>query len=612
MPSKQVPETNFAHLFRNRSAKYGSQTRWRQKRSGVWRQATGRENQAMVNSLIAGLDEVGARRGDVVGIASNTRWEWAVADWANIGLGCVTVTLYPSNTPAVNSFILNDSGASYIFAEDKTQYNKLASIRAEIPNVRKVILFEDADKVSDPWVISFAEVLKLSKRSPKEQDAFAAQRASEIQPDDLLTLVYTSGTTGMPKGVVHSHNTFLAQLRGARAVFPQLEKGMIDALFLPLSHVFGRLEHFVGVDRGFETVYVQSFDQLAETLREARPHLLFSVPRVYEKVYASVREHVDKGSPTQKRVFAWAENVGREVSRRKEAHKGIPLGLRMQYALADRLVFKNVRKALGGRLRLALTGAAPLDIKILEFFNACGTTLLEGWGLTETSAGFTVNTLDHYRMGTVGRVYPGSELKIAEDGEILVRGPEIFLRYNNNPEATAEALDPDGWFHTGDIGTVDHDGYVKIVDRKKDLIITAAGKNIGPQQIENVFKQVPLLSQACVYGDRKPYLVALFTLDPVAATKWAEANGLGTSDVAEIARSPQLRAFLEPHVAAANSQLASYETVKYWDVLPEDFTVANELLTPTLKIRRKLIYQKYGDLYEQLYAQADARRAATA
>jgi long-chain acyl-CoA synthetase len=612
MPSKQVPETNFARLFRNRSAKYGSQTRWRQKRGGVWRQATGRENQAMVNSLIAGLDEVGARRGDVVGIASNTRWEWAVADWANIGLGCVTVTLYPSNTPAVNSFILNDSGASYIFAEDKTQYNKLAGIRAEIPNVRKVILFEDADKVSDPWVISFAEVLKLSKRSPKEQDAFAAQRASEIQPDDLLTLVYTSGTTGMPKGVVHSHNTFLAQLRGARAVFPQLEKGMIDALFLPLSHVFGRLEHFVGVDRGFETVYVQSFDQLAETLREARPHLLFSVPRVYEKVYASVREHVDKGSPTQKRVFAWAENVGREVSRRKEAHKGIPLGLRMQYALADRLVFKNVRKALGGRLRLALTGAAPLDIKILEFFNACGTTLLEGWGLTETSAGFTVNTLDHYRMGTVGRVYPGSELKIAEDGEILVRGPEIFLRYNNNPEATAEALDPDGWFHTGDIGTVDHDGYVKIVDRKKDLIITAAGKNIGPQQIENVFKQVPLLSQACVYGDRKPYLVALFTLDPVAATNWAEANGLGTSDVAEIARSPQLRAFLEPHVAVANSQLASYETVKYWDVLPEDFTVANELLTPTLKIRRKLIYQKYGDLYEQLYAQADARRAATA
>jgi long-chain acyl-CoA synthetase len=522
------------------------------------------------------------------------------------------VTLYPSNTPAVNSFILNDSGASYLFAEDKTQYDKLNSIRAEIPNVKKVILFDDADKVSDPWVISLADAIALSKRSPKEQDAFAAQRAGEIQPGDLLTLVYTSGTTGMPKGVVHNHSTFLAQLRGARAVFPQLERGMIDTLFLPLSHVFGRLEHFVGVDRGFETVYVQSFDQLAENLREARPHLLFSVPRVYEKVYATVRERVDKGSPTQQRVFAWAEKVGREVSRRKEAHKGIPLGLGTRYALADRLVFKNVRKALGGRLRLALTGAAPLDIKILEFFNACGTTLLEGWGLTETSAGFTVNTLDHYRMGTVGRVYPGSELRIAEDGEILVRGPEIFLRYNNNPEATAEALDPDGWFHTGDIGTVDHDGYVKIVDRKKDLIITAAGKNIGPQQIENVFKQVPLLSQACVFGDRKPYLVALFTLDPVAATKWAEENGLGTTDIAEIARSPQLRAFLEPHVAAANSQLASYETVKYWEVLPEDFTIANELLTPTLKIRRKLIYQKYGDLYEQLYAQADARKAATA
>jgi long-chain acyl-CoA synthetase len=434
----------------------------------------------------------------------------------------------------------------------------------------------------------------------------------ELDERQAAAMCYTSGTTGMPKGVVHSHSTFLAQLNGARAMFPELTQGMVDTLFLPLSHVFGRLEHFVGVDRGFETVYVQSFDHLAENLREARPHLLFSVPRVYEKVYGTIRERVDKGSHTQQRIFAWAEKVGREVSQRKEAHKGIPLGLRMRYAVADRLVFKKVRQALGGRLRLALTGAAPLDIKILEFFNACGTTLLEGWGLTETAAGFTVNSLDHYRMGTVGRVYPGSELKIAEDGEILVRGPEIFLRYNNNPEATAEALDPDGWFHTGDIGTVDHGGYVRIVDRKKDLIITAAGKNIGPQQIENVFKQMPLISQACVFGDRKPYLVALFTLDPVAAVKWAGENGLSTSDVAEIARSPQLRAFLEPHVAAANSQLASYETVKYWDVLPEDFTVVNELLTPTLKIRRKLIYQKYGDLYEQLYAQADARKAATA
>ncbi|HEY7093085.1 MAG TPA: long-chain fatty acid--CoA ligase, partial [Ktedonobacterales bacterium] len=485
MPSNQITETNFAQLFRNRSTKFGGKVRWRQKRDGAWKQATGRENQRMVNSLIAGLDELGAKRGDVIGIASSTRWEWAVADWANIGLGAATVTLYPSNTPAVNSFILNDSGASYVFAEDKSQYDKLNSIRAEIPNVKKVILFEDAEKVSDPWVISLADLMTLSKRSPKEQDAFAARRANEIQPNDLLTLVYTSGTTGMPKGVVHSHSTFLAQLKGAHAMFPELSQGMVDTLFLPLSHVFGRLEHFVGVDRGFETVYVQSFDNLAENLREARPHLLFSVPRVYEKVYGTIRERVDKGSHTQQRIFAWAEKVGREVSQRKEAHKGIPLGLRMRYAVADRLVFKKVRQALGGRLRLALTGAAPLDIKILEFFNACGTTLLEGWGLTETAAGFTVNSLDHYRMGTVGRVYPGSELKIAEDGEILVRGPEIFLRYNNNPEATAEALDPDRWFHTGDIGTVDHDGYVKIVDRKKDLIITAAGKNIGPQQIEN-------------------------------------------------------------------------------------------------------------------------------
>lgn len=609
---KATAEVNLAQLFRNRSAQYGDRVRWKQKRDGAWLSKTWKENQQLVNRLISGLDALGARKGDVIGIASNTRWEWAQADWANIGLGAATVTLYPSNVPAVNSFILNDSNARFVFAENKGQYDKLAAIRAELPRVERVILFEDADKVQDDWVISFDALQNLSQRTPKEQEAFAAERATAIQPDQLLTLVYTSGTTGMPKGVVHTHASFLAELKSVQEVAPQFVEGIVDVMFLPLAHVYARIEHFIGVDRGFTTVYVQNIDDLLPTMQETHPDVLFSVPRVYEKLYAAIQDNVKRGSKAQQRIFHWAERVGTEVSRRKEHHKAIGPGLGFRYVLANRLVFNKVRKLTGGRLRYAVTGAAPLDIKILEFFNAAGTLLLDAWGLTETAAGFTTNTIDNYRMGTVGRPYPGSELKLDEDGEILVRGPSVFKRYNNNPEATAESIDAEGWFHTGDVGTIDADGYVKIIDRKKDLIITAGGKNIGPQNIENAFKQVPLVSQVCIYGDRKPYLVGLFTLDPVALKKWADANGIQYSDLTGVYSSPQLRAFLAPYIDAVNSTLASYETVKYWDILPEDFTIANELLTPSLKIRRKAIYQRYGDKFEALYQMAGAKSPATA
>ncbi|HEX9069322.1 MAG TPA: long-chain fatty acid--CoA ligase [Ktedonobacterales bacterium] len=609
MAAPKLTESNMAQVFRNRSATYAKAVRWRQKQGDAWAQQTWGEHLRLVNALAGGLEVLGARPGDVIGIASAVRWEWSAADWAITEMGCATVTLYPSNIAAVNEFILTDSGAKLIFAEDIAQYEKLKSIQAKIPHVSKVILFTGADQIQDDWVISFDAVSKLGTRSPKEQDALMAERVASISPEQPITLVYTSGTTGMPKGVELTHNNVVRQLQGARAMFPELEAQQVDVLFLPLAHIYGRLQQYVGIDRGFETVYVPSFDLLAQNLQEARPHLLFSVPRVYEKVYAGVKAKVAAGSDTQKRIFAWAERVGRDVAKRKEAGKSIPPGLALRYGLANRLVFKNVRAVLGGRLRLAITGAAPLDINILEFFNAAGVTLLEGWGLTETTAGFTTNSLTNYRMGTVGRPYPGSELRIADDGEILARGPSILKRYHNNPEASAEAIDADGWFHTGDVGEVDADGYLRIVDRKKDLIITAGGKNIGPQGIEGQFKMVPLVSQCVVFGDKKPFLVGLFTLDPLALHKWASDNGIQAADDAELVKRPELRAFLAPRIAAVNDALASYETVKYWDILPEDFTVQNELLTPSLKIRRKEIYRRYADTFEALYQQADAARA---
>jgi long-chain acyl-CoA synthetase len=598
----ETTESNLALLFRNRAAKYGDRMRWRELRPGKPQQMSWRENQALVNRLIVGLDALGLRGGDVIGILSATRWEWTVADWAIIGLGAACVTLYPSNTPTVCEFILNDSGASVLFAEDATQYRKLLGIRDRIPLVRKVILFQDAEQFpGDDWVLSLDDLARLSPRDAASADAFAAERAAAIRPDDRFTLVYTSGTTGMPKGVVHTHETFLAQLRCVEQTLTAIQPNRSHVLFLPLAHIFGRLEHIHGYNRGTVIYICTSFDNLAEDLRSAHPDMLFSVPRVYEKAYAAIVGRVEKGSHAQQRIFAWAQRVGAQVAHRRERHQSIPPWLRLRYGIASRLVFSKVREAFGGNLKFCVTAAAPLDMKILEFFNAAGVLLLEGWGMTETGGGFTLNTTQNYRMGTVGRVYPDNELKLAEDGEILVRGPCLFTSYHNNPEANAEAFEPDGWFHTGDIGTLDEAGYLRIVDRKKDLIITAAGKNIGPQGVENVLKKMPLVSQACVYGDRKPYLVAVLTLDPAQVEPWAAANGVTYSSMAELVANPKLRAYLDEQLALANSHLASYETVKYYAVLPEDFTLENELLTPTLKIRRRQINQLHGAVFESLY-----------
>lgn len=595
-------EATLAQLFRHRSATYGKAIRWKQKIGDTWVSQTWIENQAVVNALISGLDALGVRQGDVVGILSGTRWEWTAADWALIGLGAVSVTIYPSNLAPLCAFIINDSGASYIFAENREQCEKLRSIRDQIPGVRKVILFEDAEQYAgDSWVMSFAELQRLSPRSPQEADAFAAQRANEVRPEDRMTLVYTSGTTGNPKGVVHTHATFMAQVVAIRSALNTIRPGMVDLLFLPLSHVFGREEHLCSVDLGLSTVISPSLDHLIEDMKVARPDLFFSVPRIYERAYAAIQAQVEAGSPARKRIFRWAAHTGLKVAQCKEFGKRIPLGLRMRYAIADRLVFKKIRAVLGGNLKFAVTAAAPLDLNILQFFNAAGVLLLEGWGLTETSGGFTVNRVHRYRFGSVGLTFDGHETRIADDGEILVRGPCIFVGYHNNPEATAEALDADGWFHTGDIGTLDAEGFLRIVDRKKDLIITAAGKNIAPQNVENTLKRAPLVSQVAVYGDRKPYLVALVTLDPEQVKAWCAERSIPYTSVADVYTNPQLRAYLDEGIQAANKELASYETVKYYDVLPIDFTVENELLTPTLKIRRRNIHRLYHDQFEALY-----------
>ncbi len=601
-PLAPGPEQNLAQLFRSRSKEYADSVDWRQKRDGKWMSATWGENQRLVNRLIAALDELGARQGDRIGILSNTRWEWMAADWATFGLGAITVTIYPSLTPSTIATLLNDSGARILFVEDRQQYEKLVSIRSSIPDVRKLILFDDGEVLSpDDWVMRFDGLVNMSKRTPDEADALAAARAAALTLDDVATIVYTSGTTGVPKGVVLTHGNLLAEVWGARAMLPILRRGMVDLLWLPLSHVLGREQHLFCFERGIETVVVPSLVHLADDLREARPHLTLGAPRMYEKAYAAIIAKVAASSAVKRVIFKMAVRVGRRVAAYRDTQRPIPWFLRWPYALTDRLVFRQIREAFGGRLVLAVSGGAPLDRDILAFFHAAGILLLEGWGLTETMGAITINRTDHFRLGTVGQLCPGHGIRVADDGELLVKGPCVFSRYYNMPEQTREAIDADGWFHTGDIGTVDADGFVRIVDRKKDLIATSGGKKIAPQTLENALLSIPVVSQAAVFGDRKPYVVALLTLDPEAVRKWARESGIASDAIEVITSDKRFGDYLDAEVARVNSQLAHYETVKHYKIVRDEFTIENGMQTPSFKLRRREIGRIYADMIEEMY-----------
>jgi long-chain acyl-CoA synthetase len=595
-------ETNLALLFRDRSERYAHAVRWRQSCGESWRAVTYEGQRRLVNQIISGLDALGAAPGDAIGILSGTRWEWIVSDWAITGLGGVTTTIYPTLPQEAIVLLLRDSGVRYLFIEDASQYLKLRDVLDDLPELRRLMLFDESTTpLAEARVLSFAALLSLSVRSPEEADAFAEACAQRIQPDDEASLIYTSGTTGQPKGVLHTHRTLLAQIAGAGALLDTVHPGMVDALFLPLSHVLGRLEHLFALERGAETVILPSLDHLAQDVAAAHPDILLGVPRLYEKAYAAVMARAATESALKRAVFRWSERVGRASVPYRQQRRGIPLALRAQLAVADALVFRQIRTALGGRLQFALSGGAPLDPSIIAFFHAIGIPLLEGWGLTETGGAFTVNQLDAFRVGSVGRPFPGHEARIAGDGEVLVRGPCLFVRYHNQPLATAEAIDAEGWFRTGDVGTLDSDGFLRIVDRKKELIVTAGGKKVAPQRVESLLKGDPLVSQACVYGDRKPYLVALLTLDWAAVARWAEERQVVYSGARAPIDSAKLLAHLDAHVAGVNAQLARFEQVKYYDVLPDDFTVDNGLLTPTLKIRRKAVNARYHGQFEALY-----------
>ncbi len=594
-----MKERTLTRMVLNRIAEGGDSVRYLVPGDGAWRPMTFREVGAAVRELAHGLMGLGLARGDKVAILSSTRVEWALADIAAILAGFVTVPIYPSNLPDQVEFILAHSGARAVFVEDAMQWNKLADSRRRLPALSTVVLMT-GDAAGMDGAIGLADLRKAGAAHAAADPDAIARREEEIRPDDDLTIIYTSGTTGPPKGVVTRHFNYAFVVTSALEAV-EVPKGSVFLQFLPLAHSLGRLEHFLTFDAMAVSAFARSIQSVGDDLPAVRPEIMVSVPRLYEKFYARVLAKVEEDGGLKKAVFKWALGVGREVSRRRQRGEATGGLLGLKFALADKLVFRKVRDRMGGRLRFCISGGAPLSPEIAEFLHALGVLILEGYGMTENSTVTAVNRLGRYKFGTVGKALPGTEIRIAPDGEILIRGGHVMKAYYRDPEATREAVDGDGWLHSGDIGVLDGEGYLRITDRKKDIIVTSGGKNVAPQNIENLLKGDKFVSQAFVYGDRRKYITALLTLSAEELAKWAAQNGIADADPAALARNPRVEGMMRARIDEINARLASFEQVKKFAILPSDFSQETGELTPTLKVKRKVVIQKYGRVLDALY-----------
>src|SRR5262245_20062968 len=592
---------SLATIFWNRVDKSAHQPAQMSKRHGAWTTLTWREVGEAVRELALGLLALGRQPGDTIALLSASRAEWVQADFAIFSAGCITVPVYPTYPPDLIAYVINDSGVRTIIVEDPAQLAKVLEAREKTPGLQQIIVMTGYEATQPPKMVMTWEMLRRLGRDNASQHASAlAERLAATRPDDLASIVYTSGTTGPPKGVMQTHGNHLAAQRNSESAAP-CEEGWVHLLFLPLAHSFARLESFLGVYRGLCTAFAENLDKVGDNLKEVRPHFICSVPRVFEKVYAKILSGVEAGSPAKKKIFHWAIGVGREVSRHQQRGQSLPAGLRLKRAIAHKLVFSKLHAALGGRLQWAISGGAPLSREIAEFFHSAGILILEGYGLTETCPAATFNRPTRFKFGSVGQALDNVEIKIASDGEILIRGANVARGYLKQPEATAEVFETSGWFHSGDIGRLDEEGFLFITDRKKDLIVTAGGMNIAPQNIENMLKADPFISQAMVYGDRKPYPVVLITLNPDELGKFAREHGIVATDPAVVVKDPKVLERVGRTVEEKNSQLQSYAKIKKFTVLPVDFSQEGGELTPTLKVKRKIVSNKYLTTIEELY-----------
>ena len=567
---------------------------------GGWTSVTWRQVGDRVALIAAGLISLGINPEERVALASGTRYEWVVVDFAILAAGAATTTVYPTTHAEDVAFIVANSGSRIVVAEDQTQVDKLIAHRAELPAVDKVVVIDGTG--DGDWVITLDELEERGKQLLAESPTAVMDRVDAIRPDQLATLIYTSGTTGKPKGVRLTQDswTYTAAAMDSLGVLSEKD---LNYVWLPLAHAFGKVMLALPLAIGFPTVIDGRVDKIVENLAVIRPTIMGAVPRIFEKVHGRVSETMAKESGLKKHLVDWAVKVGLETSRVKQSGQRPSAALAAQFKLADRLVFAKIRDRFGGRLRFFISGSAALDREIAQWFDAIGVVVLEGYGLTETSAASTLNRPSAYRFGTVGWPMPQTDVKIADDGEILMNGPGVMDGYHNLPDATAEAIDGEGWFHTGDIGELDAEGFLRITDRKKDMFKTSQGKYVAPSAVSAHFKAIcPYDSEIIIYGEGKPYCVALVGLEAEALMGWAAENGLGDKPFGEIARDGKTREMISGYVDQLNNHLNRWEQVKRFSIIDRELTVEAGDLTPSLKLKRKSVVDDFHDSIDQLYA----------
>ena len=566
------------------------------KKEGRYVPISTREFAEKVRHFSLGLRELGLGAGDKMIILSGNRPEWAISDIANLCLGGITVPIYTTLVPDQIKYIIDDSDAKIVLCSQPDLWEKVWAVKAELTKVTHYISF---DPGSPEGTLSFEEVIEKGKQAEKNNPELFEKGALEVKPSDIASLIYTSGTTGLPKGVILMHSNFISNVITCAPILPFSDKDTAMSL-LPLSHVYERMVEFVYLYKGCTIGYGEGFDAIPQNLLEIRPHIMALAPRILEKFYAGVMDNVLASSGLKRKIFYWALKVGRKYSQRKLNNQPISGMLNFKRNLASKLVYSKIIDKTGGRVRFFVSGSAPLSKDIAEFFYAMGLVVLEGYGLTETSPVISLNTFDKLRFGTVGPPIPGVEVKIADDGEILTRGPHVMKAYYKKEEATREVFDGD-WFRTGDIGHIDEDGFLVITDRKKDIIVTSGGKNVAPQPIENLLKINPYIENVVVIGDRRNFISALVVPNFEKLGEYARSNNIPFEKLSDLVKDERIRNFMEAEIDRATPNLASYEKIKKISLMEMDFEQERGEVTPTLKVKRNIIEDKYKNVIDAIY-----------